>query len=567
MRLAVWVLFLVLCMAGSAFANPVESPVPASLPEDSASAQRAGPAAEPDALAQALRRGDISRPRYALARADSLFRLRQVRSRYGAVHSPDPKDATRILQQLELRRDELTGRRGRRAASMLARPTDGVDDQFEDGYTVPSQNTCIDMPVPAGGTRQVCVHWVASTPDAPPLADVAPLNGMPDQVDRTLETLEYVWDREVVQMGYRAPEADAGPARGQGPNSGIDVYMADVGDDLLFGYCAADPQRTREGRKPKPRLRAPAYCVIDNDFSPAQFEAPSPNGLPALQVTVAHEFFHAIQFAYEYSAGESWLKEGTAAWIEDEVFDAVDANRLYLDDSVLLSPETPLDYAGLASDAQDFEYGAWVFWRFLSESLGPDTIRLVWEATAPTSTNDPSALKALNAVVSGRASTPGCVLCNPGKFRDAFAEFAIWNLLYDDPFFYEEGPAWFDHLHRQHPPYDGLYLMDSEYSFTSPQSVDLAGLSQGHVTFRVHPDLVADTALNVFLNNSTFKGGLEVTALVEFLGEPGLSAYRLEADDAIGFAQAESVVLLYSNAAAAPDDGSVKYSAELVPDP
>ena len=40
-----------------------------------------------------------------------------------------------------------------------------------------------------------------------------------------------------------------------------------------------------------------AYCVLDNDFSAAEFGYPDPT-LP-LRVTAAHEFFHAIQFAYD----------------------------------------------------------------------------------------------------------------------------------------------------------------------------------------------------------------------------------------------------------------------------
>ena len=62
-----------------------------------------------------------------------------------------------------------------------------------------------------------------------------------------------------------------------------------------------------------------AYCVVDNDYSPAEFPGVV-NGLPALQVTAAHEFFHAVQFAYN-AFQDSWLLESTAAWVEDEAFD------------------------------------------------------------------------------------------------------------------------------------------------------------------------------------------------------------------------------------------------------
>ena len=522
-----------------------------------------------DALDRALRRGAITRPRYALARARSLFEIGRVRRTYGAVRAPGPQDATRVLQRLELSLGDLGHRARRRASAILARPTDGAKDQFGDGYTVPAEVQCLEKQTPSLESRQLCVHWVESTADAPPLTDTTPANGIPDQVDRTIATLGEVWDEEIGAMDFRAPLQDSGPGKGQGPNNGLDLYLADVGADRLFGYCAADPKKKkRRGRPPKPRLRAPGYCVVDDDFAAAQYEPPSPSGLPALRVTVAHEFFHAVQFAYEYSGKDQWLKEGTAAWIEDELYDSIDANRLYLPESAVAQPEIPLDHAGLATDAQDYEYGAWVFWRFLSEYVGADTIREVLEATAPTSNSDRSAVAALNQVVSGLTSTPDCILCDPASFREAFAEFALWNLFYDDPFFYEEGPDWFAVLHEVLPPYDALYLMDAEYAFTGERSIRLDGLSQGHLTFRVDPGLAPDSQLNVTSLGASFDGALEVTALVEFVGATDLAAYDMGGgNQGLGFPAAEAVTLVYSNAAAGPDDEAYEYSAELVPGP
>jgi hypothetical protein len=260
-----------------------------------------------------------------------------------------------------------------------------------------------------------------------------------------------------------------------------------------------------------------------------------------------------VQFAYEFSDKDQWLKEGTAVWIEDEIFDSVNASRSYLEDTVLLSPEIPLDYASAANDAQDFEYGAWIFWRFLSETTGAETLRQVWEETAPTQGSDPSALSALKAVIP--------------DFRAVFNDFAVRNLFYFDPSSYEEGPAWFEHLRERLRPYDALYLMDAEYSFTAQRQVELAGLAQGHVTFRVHPAYVANTTLWIYMSNFSFDGELEVTALVEFPGETSLISYPLGANDAVGFDQAEAVTLVYSNAASSPDNQVVRYEAELVPFP
>ena len=71
---------------------------------------------------------------------------------------------------------------------------------------------------------------------------------------------------------------------------------------------------------------ASGYCVLDNDFAEAQYGAPP---MHSLRVTAAHEFFHAVQFAYDYGE-DPWLMEATATWMEERVADDVNDNRQYL---------------------------------------------------------------------------------------------------------------------------------------------------------------------------------------------------------------------------------------------
>jgi hypothetical protein len=160
------------------------------------------------------------------------------------------------------------------------------------------------------------------------------------------------------------PRLPRTPRRHRGPDNGgdsrLDVYLADVGGAGVFGYC-----------------------VLDNDFSTAQFGT-THTPLQNLQVTAAHEIFHAVKFAYDWTE-DLWLMEGTAAWIEDELFDDVDDIRRYLAVSPLAASGLPLDFA----PAQWPGYGAWAFWRFLSEWLAPrgaaedpNVVRQVWERAA-----------------------------------------------------------------------------------------------------------------------------------------------------------------------------------------
>src|SRR5690606_1678405 len=142
-----------------------------------------------------------------------------------------------------------------------------------------------------------------------------------------------------------------------------------------YGYCTTDGKTDRA-----------AYCVIDDDF--AEFA-----GAPekSLRVTAAHEFFHAVQFAYRVFY-DYWLMEGTAAWVEDEIYDHINDNLQYLNRSALRFPDVPLDTVRPVDSThpQDFNwvYGSWIWWRFLTEYFGPDgrrdpsVVRQIWERLA-----------------------------------------------------------------------------------------------------------------------------------------------------------------------------------------
>ena len=102
-----------------------------------------------------------------------------------------------------------------------------------------------------------------------------------------------------------------------------------------------------------------AYCVLDDDYAANEF--PTNTSVENLQVTAAHEFFHAVQFSYDI-AEDSWFLEATAAWAEDELYDGVNDNLQYLAQSPLRLPKVSLDTFG-----GSFHYGTWIFFRYLSE--------------------------------------------------------------------------------------------------------------------------------------------------------------------------------------------------------
>jgi hypothetical protein len=116
--------------------------------------------------------------------------------------------------------------------------------------------------------------------------------------------------------------------------------------------------------------------VLDNDYSRSEFPSNSPK--ENLQVTAAHEYFHAVQFAYDV-AEDAWVMEATATWAEDELYDGVNDNVAYLRSGPMSLPHKSLDQFFGA-----YHYGAWVFFRFLTERFPsseggmPTLVRELW---------------------------------------------------------------------------------------------------------------------------------------------------------------------------------------------
>jgi hypothetical protein len=409
-------LLITICLVGSVPLQTATAARPertaAASGRTAAAARRVADAVSPgrDAIDRAVAEGRLSAAGASLERAVALFHLDQVRARLGHVDAPGPRDATLVLRDLALAIPDLSPAEARVAHALLARPTEGGGDPFGDGYTVGSENQC---------GPDVCIHWVETSDDAVPLED-ADVSGIPDYVETAATVMAEVWAFEVGQLGYRAPLDDSTSAE-PGPNGNLDVYLADVGDDGLYGYCATDdPNVTDPGYQ---YWDVSMYCVLDNDFAPAQF--PLISGTKALKVTAAHEFFHAVQAAYDV-AEDAWLMEGTASWIEDELYDAINDNRQYLSRSPLTRPWIPTDRG-----AGGHEYGAWIFWRFLSEYFNRAIVRQAWEyADGSAAGPDKHSLRATRLAIKDR----------DWEFSWAFADFGAWNAWPAAQ--YEEGSAY-----------------------------------------------------------------------------------------------------------------------------
>jgi hypothetical protein len=475
-----------------------------SAPALAASKPRPALAQAPrDGLTRALEQRQITPAKYALDRALSLFRPGQMSARYeGIVERPDPHAATILLRDLALRLENLSAADRARARALLARPTDNPNpDDFSNTYGATAEATplCGDF---------VCIHYVASTSNASTNEYATQALAVFDDV---------VWPTEVTSMGYRAPKTDitsenTGASSANVSGSKFDVYLTDLGDDELYGYCTSDDPNVTD----PPPYDFSAYCVVDNDY--VGFPGTATDNLT---VTAAHEFFHAVQAAYDWYE-DQWFMESTATWIEDQVYDAVNDNVQYLSDGPLGRPTVPLDKGATQADPCCHVYGDWIYFRFLSEWLGdpslspatvaedPTIVREIWErADGSLFGPDNHSIQAVRNELTARGK----------NFRKVFGKFGWANRIAQSV--YDEG---FANTYPQ-APLSAAAMTLSSASPSRSKSVTVNHLTSRYYKFTRGAGAGSSARLRFVLDLPATKTGTFASALV-FDSGGGVTPYE-----------------------------------------
>jgi hypothetical protein len=258
-------------------------------------------------------------PAKAAAKHDRTWRANAALARARKALSPstpakERPDATLALRNLWLLQDSLSPADQAVARSLSARP---------------SKPATI-------GDEHILVHY-----------DPAELNPAAFDQNTVLSTMQNVANT-YAGSGYRRPKPDSG----KGGDNRVDIYIDSL-EPGLYGYCTID-------KAPRPpHFDVPAFCVLDNDYAGFPFHTPVEN----LQVTAAHEYYHATQFAYDVTE-DGWFLEATATWAEDELYDTVNDNVQYLRRSPITMPGRSMDKFDTNAG---FHYGVWNFFRFLTE--------------------------------------------------------------------------------------------------------------------------------------------------------------------------------------------------------
>ena len=253
-------------------------------------------------------------------------------------------------------------------------------------------------------------------------------NGIPDYIDVVAAVLDSTWDLQVGQLGYRPPPAD----RGLGGGDEYDVYIVQLGDKRVYGYAYPEDNSG---------FSTYSYMELDNDYADPAYAATQ--GLDALRVAIAHEFFHAIHFAYYKGNDSSWWREASSTWMEEVAYPEIDDYLQYVP-YFLGKPARSLDGGG--SFTADYHiYGAAIFVHFLDQRYGRELVRIIWEEIGE---NRSAALVHFEQAVSGFVfDSPNFRTGNLGK---VVSEFAVWNYFTGSRYregFYNEGEKY-----APHPP-------------------------------------------------------------------------------------------------------------------
>lgn len=234
-------------------------------------------------------------------------------------------------------------------------------------------------------------------------------NGIPAYIEAVGRSFDHVRKITCEMRGFRNPILEK-------EKKSFHVYVY----DLKKKYGITIPS-TYYNMTATNQRRASCSISIDNSYSASKgFKDTRDN---CMRVTAAHEFFHAVQYAYNTDA-DNWWKEASATWNEDEIYDEVNDYIRYIG-RVFATPENSLEKSS---------YGGVVFAKYLSEHLGGyNIIKRIWEKQG---TVFDTSTKAIDAAIKERYAEK--------DLGSVFKEYAASN--FNPAQYYRDGHLWKDSI-------------------------------------------------------------------------------------------------------------------------
>jgi hypothetical protein len=291
-----------------------------------------------DKIDQAVAAGTLTRELGTLYKVYSVRSPEKIPVTYRTPAGTFERCATRIIHEAQKAASEFGPDIQLAIAAALARPVRAYSYDSPGGYYK--------------------IHYDTEGIHAVPLTD-ANTNGIPDYIENLGWYADSCWEHETFTLGWRQPPSD-GAAGGDGR---YDVYTENMS---YYGYCS------REGPGPEPWADYASYISVHNNFIGFP-DNDDPDGVPAgaAKVTLAHEFNHACQYAYD-AFNEFYFYELSATYMEDEVYDIVNDNYNYLG-SFFTAPYTSL------KEESYHAYSVFIFGVFLHQEFGPSIMPGIWD--------------------------------------------------------------------------------------------------------------------------------------------------------------------------------------------
>jgi len=192
-------------------------------------------------------------------------------------------------------------------------------------------------------------------------------DGVPDWVYESAQIAERTYRLLIDTLGFEAPPVDDQSRRE------TDLYILDVGYDYAYTYFERPVTVTSRP------YDYTAYTEIDNDYYGYRTA-----GLAALQVTIAHEYFHVVQLGYNWwennglpnsgywGRDDQYFLEWCSTWIEERAYPEVNDYIQYTYSFFYKPNQSIWHYSYYA-------YSLGPFIRFILERYDEDLLVKVWE--------------------------------------------------------------------------------------------------------------------------------------------------------------------------------------------
>lgn len=340
--------------------------------------------------------------------AELLARLEYIKNdgpRPASIDSIHHWCGTPYLADAFLRLEQMGRQQQAKARGFMARPMD-----LPELYVSPSD--------------YFLIHYAVSGSQAVRDAGVDVMDGgdgVPDYINMLAIIADSVMHNITTVMGYPVPPQDGFGAVGD-PDGRYDIFVRAL-SPAIYGqttmeYIISDRTMT-------------SYIELDNDYAVGEY---ADRPFDAIRVTMAHEFFHAVQLGMDYTEYEGGTQpnppdgvsarvywwEMSSVWMEEQLYDEINDYYTYIPYYYKVPWQSIQSFIGI------HPYGAGIFPIFLTEKWGQVIVRDIWTLCA--------------AQLGGNflsAANQAILFHSNGDYdlRRAFSEFTVWNWFTGDRFY------------------------------------------------------------------------------------------------------------------------------------